>query len=259
MKITENIALFVGAGSIENAWKPIISALQPFHSGKFELNSDGANSMLANIVYLQRFNSKNIGSSKNEISKELLSSIKTRICKELEIAQNNGTIFARKALIRILEKFVVATDNRLLLISTNWDEVIENEINKLPFISKLEAFHIHGKLDNPEGIYLPSEIGREPYRSEEQQIKFDSMHGTLVNLIKKCHRAIFYGISLDPLDAELSTVVTSGLIRTDLKEIIIIDLKPEIVAQRLKVHYIGREIPKMTGYLPGNLNEKIAL
>jgi hypothetical protein len=260
----ENIALIVGAGSVENSWNPILAALQPFYNGKFKLDRNGANALLANVVYFQRclFKSKNWKSNNLD---SFYNSIKIRICEELVKSQNAGEIRAWDTLSTILEKYFGQDMNRLLLITTNWDEVIEIAINShkfkngLPFESKIDGIHIHGKVDDPHGIYLPSEITREPYRIGEDALKHDTLHAHSAGLLEKCNRAIIYGLSLDPLDAELASVLTIGLISKELKEIIIIDKYPMIVAQRIKVHYLGKDLPKICCYLPTNLDQEITV
>jgi hypothetical protein len=46
-------ALIVGAGAVQNAWAPILSALQP--EIDFPLTPDGANCILARVVYMLRW------------------------------------------------------------------------------------------------------------------------------------------------------------------------------------------------------------
>jgi hypothetical protein len=46
-------ALIVGAGAVENAWRPVLRALQPYYD--FPLTEDGANCILARLIYLLRW------------------------------------------------------------------------------------------------------------------------------------------------------------------------------------------------------------
>ena len=47
------VALVVGAGAVENAWAPVIRVLHPEFD--FPLTADGANSVLARLIYLLRW------------------------------------------------------------------------------------------------------------------------------------------------------------------------------------------------------------
>jgi len=61
------------------------------------------------------------------------------------------------------------------------------------------------------------------------------------------------------LDAELASVLTRGLGSDELREIVIIDNFPEIVAQRVMVHYLGRDLPKISCYLPTDIHNEVAV
>jgi hypothetical protein len=83
----QSVALFVGAGAVKNAWRPIIKAVQPLYF-KETLSADGANYGLARLVYNLRWFSNNPGSGLDKC-KQILESAKSRICEEIKIAQQN--------------------------------------------------------------------------------------------------------------------------------------------------------------------------
>jgi hypothetical protein len=51
--MTQKTAFIVGAGAVENAWEPIIRAIQPYFN--FDLSGDSANSFPARLVYVLRW------------------------------------------------------------------------------------------------------------------------------------------------------------------------------------------------------------
>jgi len=60
-------------------------------------------------------------------------------------------------------------------------------------------------------------------------------HVTVANTIADCNRTILYGLSLDPLDAELLQILSIGWDSPNLKEIIIINPDHKRVANRVKL------------------------
>jgi hypothetical protein len=247
----ENIALITGAGAIENAWNPIIRALQTLYTSDFQLNINGANSALADIVYLSKY----FGSDNDKL-RELYNDIKLKISANLIQSELSGEIVARAELIQIINDYIVAQNNNLLHITTNWDSTIENAINdaKYPdsfkFSERITGIYLHGKASVPESLYLPSEVSKETYRDEKQIDQYQNLHAHAGVLLMDCHRAIIYGLSLDPLDAELLNTISVGLVGSSvLKEIIIVNPEFDIVYQRLRAHFVGVKPPKITHWL----------
>lgn len=90
-KITS--ALIVGAGAVENAWYPIMRALQPFIPNL--LKEDTANCYLARIVYILRYYSTStvdVKESLLEEAKKSLKEIREAICRELKKSQQTNEI-----------------------------------------------------------------------------------------------------------------------------------------------------------------------
>jgi hypothetical protein len=128
MEIKRNkIAIIVGAGAVENAWRPIINAINVVTDQTVDI--DGANCFFARLIYLLRFYSKiplTDAKSLLEISKENAEILKNGICEEIKIAQSKGILKPRNEFRKILRKFVFnESRNSVCLISTYWDTVID--------------------------------------------------------------------------------------------------------------------------------------
>jgi hypothetical protein len=242
---TENIALIVGAGAVENAWKPVIRALQPFYPNDFQLDGNGANSLLANLVYYMRL--------KPERATELYQNVKRKIAEHIIESEKNGELKARPELFEIINEFIAIPNNNLLPITTNWDSTVVSAINDYEYVNhfkfseRLPGIYLHGKATEPDSLYLPSEVSNENYRSPNQLENFKIAHAHAGDLLSDCDRAIVYGLSLDPLDAELANTLIVGLGESSrLKEIIIINPEFDIICQRIRVHCIGMKQPIIT-------------
>jgi hypothetical protein len=175
-------AIVAGAGAVENAWSPIIKALQPFVD--FPLTADGVNSFLARQVYLLRwFASSENDFSKKELEKQLeeFRKIKSSIIKELRSAQKCGEIKARASLPSLIDKLVIPFGSQFMLITTNWDTVIPKAMQDIlsrDFNVKIIPHHIHGNITKLSTMYMPSEVTRELYREKRHDIEIGSKHGT---------------------------------------------------------------------------------
>lgn len=259
------IAIIVGAGAVQNAWIPVLKALK-IATG-YDLDADGANCLLARYIYMQRFFSKiPHPDSKNQLKVWIrdASIIKRAICGELKLAQKMGVIKPQKEFRKIIERFVTpGAKTRFGIISTNWDTVIDDDINSLlrqlynDESKMLKCFHIHGSVEYSEHLYLPSETTQENYRTDEENKKFGFNHFETMQLLQEATQIIIYGLSLDPLDAELSQFLGGSFVaNTELKEIIIINPDYERVRSRVKLLLLTDNI-KISCFLPENLNEEI--
>lgn len=263
----ERVCLITGAGAIENAWKPIIRILEPDY--KFIFDIDSSNFFLALLVYQLRA----VALDENPNSKQHLELmlrdyhlIKSELCRSLIFAEKHKEIFVRKQFYSILDKFIFHKHIKSVQITTNWDKVIDNAVNYYGHsteggsIGKLDTFHVHGSVLNSKTLYLPSEITKEPYRSKEDSIELMKNHSSVLNAVSECNRTILYGISLDPLDAELSQILALGWDSINTKEIIVINPDFEKVTKRVKLllndekHNI-----KVTAYLPEDLEKEVQL
>src|ERR1700754_1035042 len=220
------IAIIVGAGAVENAWKPIENIFRLLY--QYEVNSDIANCLFARNVYLLRFYSKfqNNESVENlKEQKDKVKLLKELICEQLKKAQEFGIIRPREEFAKVLYKFAFNNPNtKFGLVSTNWDTVIDIEADRLvkqayKDIESSKCFHLHGSVESPNGLYLPSEMGHENYRTEEENDLFGFNHYATLKFLREANQILLYGISLDPLDAELSQILNSAFESNNLKEI----------------------------------------
>lgn len=260
----EKICLIIGSGAVANSWDPILKALQPEYT--FSLDSDSANTFLAVFIYQLRFMALRKEKEGQEILQKMLNdfnAIKYRICQELNIAQQNKNIFPQKEFYQILDKYIFQKNVEFTLISANWDFVIDNAINeyghsKESADGRINTFHLHGDISNLRHLYMPSEIVSESYRIEEDEITMRRNHTVVMRTLASSNKTILYGLSLDPLDAELLQILGLGWNSPNQREIIIINPAHEKVARRVKVvlNDFDRDID-IFAFSPTDLSKKI--
>lgn len=259
------VTLVVGSGAVENAWNPVIRAINK--TFKIKTNVDGANFLLARNVYLLRFYStmaqRGHYPEMLEIMKSNISVLKQNISSELKKAQNNGELKPRANFREVVNKFISSNIDKALLVTTNWDEVIDNSINKIYRSnnptpnSDIECYHIHGNINSPSELYLPSEIIQENYRTIGQEMKLGKDHSSFMSALQRGNITVLYGISLDPLDDELNQTLSAGWSSPNLEEICIVNPSHEKVAERVKLLLNERYPAKIIAYNPNDLKNRI--
>lgn len=257
----ELCALIVGAGAVENGWAPVLRALR----GQFPmaLTADGANIHLARAVYLLRWWSSDQTEHGRKCFAETLNyfkDLKTEIAAELLLSQKTGEIRARPELAAILDKFIVPNPGKFILLSTNWDHVVERAVYKHldpHFRCTINAIHIHGSADDQSTMYFPTEVTKEPYRSAEEEMTIGAIHGSTWRTLEGATQAIIYGLSLSPLDAELCQILACGFASKRLKEILIINPHPAEVAHRVNVLLDRRFKVSVFGTTPDSLGTRV--
>lgn len=260
-KPNELCALIVGAGAVENGWNPVLRALR--EQFPMDLTADGANTHLARAVYLLRWWSTDQTEHGKKCFAETLNyfnKTKATIVSELQLSQKTGEIRARAALSTILDKFIVPNPGRFILLSTNWDHVVETAVHKHldpHFRCSINTIHIHGSIDDQSTMYFPTEVTKEPYRSPKEEIAIGTVHGTAWRTLETATKAIIYGLSLSPLDAELCQILACGFASNKLKEILIINPHPTDVAHRVNVLLDRRFKVSVFGTTPDNLDAQI--
>ena len=247
MQQKEYIALLIGTGSVENAWNPVIKAFNEVID--IEITPDGANFLFAKWIYLLRFYST-IGhpeaSKYLEMQKQNVILLKKAIAKNLHKAQVKKEIKARPALKKILQKYVTK-EKSFGFITTNWDktvdEIVRKEIKLFGIDNPNPVFHIHGDISDFQSLYLPSEMTDETYRTKTESIKIGQNHSKVGQFLEKSNHLILYGISLDPLDAELAQIISAAGYSENLKEITIINLEKRLGSVYfLRVSHNDREV-----------------
>jgi hypothetical protein len=242
--MSNKVAIIVGSGAVENAWEPVLKAFRNIWGEQVDEND--ANFLFAKQIYLLRiYAGFNDDLSKKNLQTELeqVNDLKEFICHYLSLYQINGLIKPRKEFVKVLDKFVFCNRlNKFSTITTNWDTVIDkkaDEVVQLVYddLESAQCFHIHGRLDNPRKLYLPSEISKENYRSEIENREFGLISYETLQYLKQANQIVLYGISLDPLDAELNQILsTTFSVSKALQEIIIVN--PDSARLRKRVEYL---------------------
>ena len=244
--------LITGAGAVENAWEPISKTIKGREN--VDVNSDVANQYLTLRVYLMKLHQheKEKDSEKLNAIIDDFSNFKEAIAESLRNAQSNGELCIRPEFIDILEEFL-PSNQWFVHINTNWDSVVDSAIQKTIELP-LKTIHIHGEVRKHSTLYLPSEVFFEPYRNEKEIEELKRVHQNAARCINSSKRIILYGISMDPMDAELQ-MLFSFSIAESLEEIIIINLKNEHakIAARIRMLIPPKCNARISAYDPGNL------
>lgn len=226
--------MLVGAGAVNDAWHPVIAALQA--NGFPDLvTADGANFALARLVYIARLAERDpdttpIARRRAEVRAKLVD-IKAAIARNLAEATSRGALPIRPEFIEVMRRFVLVPGADVGIITTNWDDAVERSLRSLRL--DLPVFHVHGHMDDGDGLYLPTEVAEEPYRPNDQQRELVLKRKRMMNAISEATLLVIYGLGLSALDAELGQIVASGIHGSALKEIVVVNPHYVDVADRL--------------------------
>ncbi len=239
--INNKVAILVGAGAVENAWEPILNIFRGINNN--ETDPDSANFLFAKSICALRLYSKfPKGAKQLNEEQELVSSMKEVICDSLKQAQKAGKLKPRKEFTTMLDKFVLCNPNNLFgFVTTNWDTVIDAEADrwvkeKYLDIEGAKVFHIHGSIEAHEHLYLPSETSKENYRGDAENDRLGYAHFAIYKLLKDANIIILYGLSLDPLDAELNLLLNGTFANNKtIREVIIVNPNYQLVRKRVKI------------------------
>lgn len=230
----------VGAGAVENSWAPVLRALQKH--ARTPITPDNANLFLTRIVYQMRFFTRFPDPPDSPYAvqdfSEKFRTIKQDITSELLAAEKSGELKLRNAMPFIIDKFIAPKADGFMFLTTNWDRVAERDTERLlneiqPAVVK--AFHIHGAVDEPDTLYLPSEEAYEIYRTDEQNNQLGGIHVGMMDALGSVKNLILYGLSLSPLDAELAQYLSSGLRSDVLENVTIVAPDYMTIADRLRM------------------------
>lgn len=249
----------VGAGAVESGWQPILDALQPYHD--FPLTPDGANAFLARVVYLLRYWSAHkspLAADELKRHKKFLIEIRNAVSRSLKKAEAKGNLRVRPEFAEIVHKRVLYQSSGIMLVTTNWDNVVGAALKKLLNTPKIKfnpiPLHIHGSARTPNVMYLPTEITQEPYRTHDEEKKIGEMHSAIWRGMENCHRAVVYGLSISPLDAELAQILACGWSNPVLNEIEVIAPDHEVISHRVNLLLDRKRDVVVKGYNPSDLN-----
>lgn len=257
------IAILVGAGAVEHAWEPILNFFRLAYGN--ETDAYSANFLFAKSICALRLYSKlDNGSKQLKEEQETVSLMKEVIGDSLKLAQKAGILKPRKEFTALLDKFVLCNPSNLFgFVTTNWDTVIDAEADrwvkeKYLDIESAKVFHIHGSIEEHEHLYLPSETSMENYRTDAENHKLGYDHFTTYHFMSEANVIILYGISLDPLDAELNLLL-SGTFSTSktIREVIIVNPSYQVVRKRVKLLLFPRTDITVRCFEPGNLDVEV--
>ena len=211
----KTIILF-GTGVLTNSWKPIINAINSVEIENIISTLDEANSYLTRVVYLLRYYTANNESLEITELNNLIFRIKKEIIFQLNLFVSKDKFIVQDEFENIIDTYNLNDENSFF-ITTNWDNYIETKFK----IHSNNILYLHGNITN-NFIYLPSEVSFDLFRKDEEKIHFMLAHNQLMEKLKHAETFILYGISLDPLDAELLQTLNGGLSQSNkLKHIII--------------------------------------
>lgn len=259
LPIEKNIAMLVGAGAVKNSWQPIQRAMNDIGFIK-NTSSETANSFLARLIYLLRwsYGMKYLNDDYGfEEYKRIYNSTKSRICDQIKTSMANNELIVQDEFNFIVNKLLLSQFKKALIVNTNWDTVFEDTFNENPILKKtskkIRALHVHGTYDNPATLYLPTEICDEPYRSSHEENFHGKTHLDFIDNLEFANVLIIYGLSLSPLDAELTQHLHVALYSSNIEQVVIIDCNPQIIIDRLTAFLpFEREIA-ISSYKPSDL------
>jgi hypothetical protein len=258
----KNCALLAGAGAVVGAWDPVMRALKPFVD--FPLTVDGANSYLARLVYLARWFSSDFYNSElhkpyRDVTLEHMIQVKQAIASELAAAEAAGEITHRVTLEPVVRELILSFSTRFMVVTTNWDTVVPNAMRKIlrtAYEGELYPQHIHGSVADPSTLYLPSEITQELYRKPEEDKHIGTVHGNVWRNLEQAQRVILYGLSIDPLDAELGQTLAAGWSRSKVEMILIVNPHHSLVAHRVNLLLDRQRDVRVFGLNPETLKRE---
>lgn len=264
MAIQQNkIAILTGAGAVQNAWEPVLSCFRPINGA--ETDSDTANFLFAKSICALRLYSKSPkGMAQLNEERDMVNIMKEIVCISLKNAQQTGMLKPREEFESILNTFVLTNPDSLFgFVSTNWDTVIDDAADrwvkeKYYNIASSKVFHIHGSIEQHEHIYLPSETSMENYRSDAENDALGYNHFATYQFLCEANTILLYGLSLDPLDAELCLLLNGTFQESKMiRDIIIINPDYQKVRKRVKALLFPRTDIPIRCFDPKNLLKEL--
>ena len=214
----------VGTGCESGAWQPITQAISrvdskaPVEPG----NADHANFWMAKLIALRRATyaaEKKLGAAVKVHAESQHRALRQEICSSLLAAQTAGSLTLRESFVRVFGRDEWGTSKTIL--STNWDSILEETL-------KVPVVHIHGSTSDWESLYLPTDYAFDPTHSRTTQQRMFKEQDEAIRTLWRAHRVCIFGLSLDPLDAELALIVATGLMHAEfLQEVRICNLQRE--------------------------------
>lgn len=225
----------VGNGAVTNGWAPVRRAMLKVGH---KVPPEDENFVFAEWVFLGRWLAKKAkdpkqpGPRRHKLQQKLewwrneMRRLRDAISRELELAEREGEVTLRPHVSAVARQFPPAA-----VITTNWDMTLA------PFVQGWQAdlVSLHGDRRRSNILYLPTETIEEPYREDDDHEELGSRVGRAMRLLQDATDLVVFGLSLSPLDAELSVAVRDGFHGTDNpKRVRVIDANPNPVVGRLR-------------------------
>lgn len=233
--------IIAGAGCNNVGWGPVKQAIglaDPIFYFSFLSNQLRTGKMLSQFDNLP-------DELKTTTLKDLDKNLNTRKLLLFKIAESIKKATSGCSLNKIPDKKTeeIIYDPDTLWITMNWDKIIENKINPHKII------HVHGDIDDPETMLLPTEavvfdqwIFSDSYKTLYRRW-YQSIQG-----LKSAQRIIFWGCSLAHYDAELYAIISMAkdkqhALKT-LEEIVLIDLNEQAPTLINKIKFLFDKEPR---------------
>jgi hypothetical protein len=226
------VLFLAGAGAVKDSWRPVFNALGNVGPADTEWCPELANQFMATAVHAARF--AWYGNPQDATRRELLLTPRNQVRDSIADELREFRSAPQEGFDRAWEKWVPA-GSECLVATTNWDRVLDEHL----MASKgLHVVHMHGvcpQNHNASELYLPTETAFEPYFDQNDRQSFLGAHKILVDFAARATRLVLYGLSVSPLDAELSTWLMAILDGRCIKDVVLVDPNFALVEKRLRV------------------------
>lgn len=234
----------IGAGVVtgpkgrSSAWEPVRTAIEvAFKTKVREVNPADP---IAYLIFQLRLLSLNIqDASRKPVSQGVrdlfnerlntYNEIKRQLKIAFETATSDRSIWLDHELCdRFIEKYKFG---RTAIITTNWDSLLDTYFYTT---KRYDVIHVHGTIDNPDSIYLPTEISKEPFRQGLSSGRdINAQHSVCRTALGHATKIIIMGNSLSLYDAETCVLIGDCHHNGERKktEYVVIDPSPEPVAR----------------------------
>lgn len=240
------VLFLAGTGAVKGSWRPVLNALGKIGPADTEWCPELANQFMATAVHTARFGW--YGNPENAVLREVLIGPRNQIRDSIARELREFRSAPQEGFDRAWEKWVPA-GSECLVATTNWDRVLDEHLMAGKGLSVL---HLHGvcpQNQDASDLYLPTEIAFEPYFDESDRQSFLGSLKILKDFAARATRLVLYGLSVSPLDAELSTWLMAILDGGSIVDVVLVDPNFAQVEKRLRV--IGTERARAVSVLTG--------
>lgn len=254
----------VGTGAIEGAWPPVMDAIEEAARGvKLNANENVANAWFAHHVYelrqyaaLAQVSAAELTARQGEplrpgLHRDYLEharlglekarqrdgELKRLIAKHVHAALQRKSLCVRPSFLSAFQRHAGGTPDSVAVLTTNWDLTLEQQLPK-----ETKILHLHGTTVDSSTLYLPTEMGDESYRTPDERVSF-FQNGYKWQHIAGAKRVIIYGLSMSPLDPELSLMFQTGIRSKVQPHITIMDLASQLPDISARVRLLVGKAP----------------